>query len=129
MSKVSAKQRAARAQWTQVLGSAKGLLAVDAPRTWTDHAGGVHPTPSSIQRRLKFSRCPLHARLREFVLSRDGWRCQACGLPGAPGRWVRMDHIISHRNGGAHHPANLQALCESCNARKSGLIDTKAARR
>lgn len=29
------------------------------------------------------------------------------------------------RNGGSHHPSNLQCLCDPCNARKAGLVDSK----
>lgn len=33
------------------------------------------------------------------------------------------DHVVSRRNGGSHHPDNLQALCQRCNARKAALVD------
>lgn len=71
--------------------------------------------------RIKYRSLGAHA-LRAFVLSRDGYLCQWCG---GTHRLV-CDHIISRRNGGSHHPGNLQALCESCNARKVSLIDTRA---
>jgi 5-methylcytosine-specific restriction endonuclease McrA len=35
------------------------------------------------------------------------------------------DHVISRRNGGSHHPDNMQCLCNSCNSRKANLIDAK----
>lgn len=34
-----------------------------------------------------------------------------------------VDHIVSRRNGGSHHPSNLQALCDPCNSAKVGLVD------
>ena len=93
--------------------------------TWVDAAGRVRKAPT-IRKRLKF-RIPLHRDLREFVLSRDKMTCQICGAVGSddgstPIR-IEMDHIISRRNGGAHHPSNLQTLCQSCNARKAASVD------
>lgn len=108
-------------------------------RTWTDHLGVARPTPTIVGR-LKF-RIPLHAALRAFVMHRDGFRCVGCGVQGvdvppdydgrhvigAPGaaRVLVADHIVSRRNGGSHHPDNLQTLCEPCNAAKAGLVDAK----
>ena len=37
------------------------------------------------------------------------------------------DHIVSRKNGGEHHPNNLQAMCQSCNSKKSGLVDSKVS--
>ena len=108
--------------------------------TWTDHLGVTRPTPT-ILGRLKF-RIPLHAALRAFVHHRDGFACCICGVvaPDVPANYdgrnaagrgygprllLVADHIVSRRNGGSHHPSNLQTLCESCNARKSGLVDSK----
>ena len=93
-----------------------GLLAVDASPTWVDFNGKTWRTPR-ILHRLK-SRIPSHAALRDHVIARDVV-CRGCG---STGRLV-ADHIISRRNGGAHHPDNMQALCNSCNARKTGLVD------
>jgi 5-methylcytosine-specific restriction endonuclease McrA len=106
---------------------------------WTDHNGETHRTPSPRLTRLDF-KVGLHARLRAFVFRRDGFVCQECGLaafevplnydgvrtlfvPGAI--CLEMDHVLSQRNGGTHHPTNLRTLCNSCNARKAGLIDAK----
>lgn len=36
-----------------------------------------------------------------------------------------LDHLVSRRNGGINSAKNLQTLCYSCNAAKSGLIDSK----
>lgn len=88
--------------------------------TWTDHLGRTWKVPQ-IAHRLKPGKCPGHAALREFVIHRDGGRCRQCG---STERLV-ADHIVSRRNGGTHHPDNLQCLCDSCNARKAGQIDAK----
>lgn len=88
---------------------------------WTDHLGRRWKVPT-ILGRLKM-RIPCHRALRDFVIARDRV-CQWCGTPEDP----VADHIVSRRNGGAHHPGNLQALCQKCNSRKVGLIDVKGAR-
>lgn len=88
---------------------------------WTDHNGKQWIVPQ-IKGRLK-SCIPSHAALRAFVIHRDGNRCKHCGCTD-PIKLV-ADHIISRKNGGAHHPGNMQCLCHSCNSRKAGLIDAK----
>lgn len=90
--------------------------------TWTDTDGVVRKVPQIIGR-LKPGKCPGHAALRAFVISRDGSLCVRCG---SAERLV-ADHIISRRNGGSHHPDNLQCLCDSCNARKAGKEDRRHA--
>lgn len=84
--------------------------------TWTDDLGREWRVPQ-ILGRLKM-RCPGHLALREFVIRRDG-ACKWCGATSD----LVADHIVSRRNGGQHHPDNMQALCQSCNSRKVGLID------
>ncbi|WP_196015297.1 HNH endonuclease [Klebsiella variicola] len=66
---------------------------------------------------------PCHRALRDFVLWRDGYKCRHCGSEDR----IKLvaDHIMSRRNGGSHHPDNMQCLCDSCNARKSSLVDAK----
>lgn len=86
---------------------------------WTDDAGREWRVPE-IRGRLK-SRIPSHRALREFVIRRDGGACRTCG---STERLV-ADHIVSRRNGGTHHPTNLQCLCDPCNARKAGLVDAR----
>lgn len=106
--------------------------------TWVDHHGMTHKAPSPRLDKLCFQ-VTLHARVRAFVFIRDGFRCRICGVEGAdppeeydgrytlhvPGRiCLELDHVLSQRNGGTHHPSNLQTLCNSCNARKSALVDS-----
>jgi 5-methylcytosine-specific restriction endonuclease McrA len=88
-----------------------------APTFWTDHFGNTWRTPQ-ILGRLKF-RIPCHAALREFVLHRFGYECLNCGSKTN----LVADHIISRANGGAHHPDNMQCLCNSCNAIKANTVD------
>ena len=93
--------------------------SVVAPQFWTDHNGNQWIVPQ-IKGRLKM-RIPAHRALREFVIVRDGGECRWRGSADN----LVADHIVSRRNGGSHHPSNMQCLCDSCNARKAGLIDAK----
>lgn len=43
--------------------------------------------------------------------------CQQCGRQET----LELDHIIAFIEGGTNYPDNIQLLCESCHARKSGL--------
>jgi hypothetical protein len=60
---------------------------------------------------------------RAFVLERNGYTCQMCGLaasdpdPFHPGLKVRltMGHIIDKSKGGKDEPGNLRAVCTNCN--------------
>lgn len=60
---------------------------------------------------------------RAFVLERNGYTCQMCGLaagdpdPYEPSRKVRltMGHIIDKSLGGDDTPGNLRAVCSNCN--------------
>ncbi len=84
---------------------------------WIDHEGRTWRVPN-VRDRLRPHQIKGHAALRAFVFCRDGGRCVRCGsseeLP---------DHIVSRRNGGSHHPSNLQCLCKRCNDRKSNYED------
>ena len=91
-----------------------------SPHFWTDHLGRQWIVPQ-ILGRLKM-RIPAHRALREFVIHRDGGRCVRCGSTSN----LVADHIRSRRNGGAHHPDNMQCLCDSCNARKANIEDRRA---
>jgi hypothetical protein len=66
---------------------------------------------------------------RAFVLERNGYTCQMCGLAAGdndtyhPGQKIRltMGHIIDKSKGGADTPDNLRAVCTNCN---EGLQNT-----
>lgn len=89
----------------------------DCPSFWQDHNGKFWKEPEIIGR-LKM-RIPSHRALREFVIHRDGRKCVVCGSQEN----LVADHILSRRNGGRHHPSNMQCLCDSCNALKANSID------
>lgn len=86
---------------------------------WTDKNGKTWKVPQVLGR-LRCGKCPGHRALREFVIQRDRV-CRWCGTD----KDLVADHVVSRRNGGEHHPNNLQALCWSCNSKKAGLIDAK----
>lgn len=53
--------------------------------------------------------------LRVEILTRDGWACRECGKPAD-----RVDHVKPWRQGGAwFDPANLEAVCRSCNTKRA----------
>ncbi len=66
---------------------------------------------------------------RAWVLERNGYTCQMCGMaagdadPFHPTRTVRltMGHIIDKSKGGDDSPNNLRAVCTNCN---EGLQNT-----
>lgn len=66
---------------------------------------------------------------RAFVLERNGYTCQMCGVAAAdpdpfhPGQKIRlaMGHIIDKSKGGKDTPENLRAVCTNCN---EGLQNT-----
>lgn len=80
---------------------------------WRDHDGQRWRVPNG-KHRLRPHQIPGHAALRAFVFKRDGYRCVRCGADSP----LVLDHEVSRRNGGTHHPDNLQTLCKTCNSSK-----------
>lgn len=65
-------------------------------------------------------------RLRVQILNRDRHTCQING-PACKVHADQVDHIINIAAGGAQlDPANLQAACSACNARKAHAEAAKA---
>lgn len=66
---------------------------------------------------------------RAWVLERNGYTCQMCGLgagdpdPFDPARKVRLviGHIVDKSLGGSDDPGNVRAVCSNCN---EGLQNT-----
>ncbi|MGB6874998.1 MAG: HNH endonuclease signature motif containing protein [Candidatus Acidiferrales bacterium] len=73
---------------------------------------------------------------RAFVLERNGYSCQMCGVaasdpdPLHPGQKVRltMGHIIDKSKGGTDRPDNLRAVCTNCNEGLQNIAPPKPAR-
>lgn len=65
----------------------------------------------------------ISAKTRAWVIERNGYTCQMCGAGAGetdeqnPGRTVRLHigHIVDLSHGGSDDPANLRALCSTCN--------------
>lgn len=80
------------------------------------------------KRHLIFSRS-VSKETRAWVLERNGYTCQMCGLgagdqdPFNSARKVQltMGHIIDKSKGGEDTPSNLRAVCTNCN---EGLQNT-----
>lgn len=76
----------------------------------------------SAKRVPAFSRA-ISKEARSFVLERNGYTCQMCGLaagdpdPFVAGRTVRltMGHILDKTKGGKDTTDNLRAVCTNCN--------------
>jgi len=93
----------------------------------------VATVPTRGAKRVKLSDRD-KARLRVIVFNRDDWTCQNCRkvippraddeMTGRYAPWVgteflELDHITPYAAGGTYDPANIQALCTTCNRRKS----------
>lgn len=89
------------------------------------HAGAPAPSRRRAPRQRNMQCQAVEAVNPIAVLSRDGWRCQLCGIstprrlrgtfdPRAP----EMDHIIPLAQGGEHSYRNTQCACRSCNLKK-----------
>ena len=55
-------------------------------------------------------------RIRERILQRDLYTCQACGLVAAD---AEVDHIVNLAQGGGEGDENLQTLCGPCHRAKT----------
>jgi len=68
-----------------------------------------------------FPRTPTPKKLRMQVLTRDGYRCCACGRSSADVE-LHVDHIVPVSKGGQDTLSNLQTLCKDCNLGKSDAL-------
>ena len=67
----------------------------------------------------------INLRMRFKVMSRDNFKCCACGASPAkdPSVELHVDHIKLWSKGGETVIENLQTLCSKCNWGKSNLLD------
>lgn len=73
---------------------------------------------------------------RSFVLERNGYTCQMCGLAaGDPDPFhsglktrLTMGHIIDKSKGGKDTPENLRAVCTNCNQGLQNVAPPKPGR-
>lgn len=74
---------------------------------------------SDYDKRRRAPRPKTHERerFRRVVLERAGYRCQVQG-PTCARVATQADHVVPLAEGGAHDPANGQAICDPCHDRK-----------
>lgn len=65
-------------------------------------------------KRCWYPSASIHRKMQKFILNRDGQQCVECGSRN----FLHLDHVTPYQRGGLYIEWNLQALCESCNARK-----------
>ena len=58
-------------------------------------------------------------KLRQRILHRDLYLCQACLDVGRTTQATDVDHIIAKAKDGSDDPENLQSLCRSCHVAKT----------
>jgi hypothetical protein len=74
-------------------------------------------------KRLPAFRRDVSKETRSWVIERNGYTCQMCGMaagdpdPFNPNRTIRLTigHIIDKTRGGDDTPQNLRAVCTNCN--------------
>jgi hypothetical protein len=76
----------------------------------------THGVPASSHRRGA-----IPEDVAQFVFSRDGGRCCACGSTAE----LQFDHVIPVALGGSSAAENLQVLCGPCNRRKGAGLTAK----
>ncbi len=89
----------------------------------------------NLKRRPAFHRT-ISKETRAYVLERNGYTCQMCGLaagdvdPFTSSRTVRltMGHIIDKSKGGDDSVSNLRAVCTNCNEGLQNASPTKPDR-
>lgn len=70
-------------------------------------------------KRKSNSRAYIPARVRAFVVTRDGGACRYCGAADR----IELDHRLPVSRGGGDEPENLQVLCYPCNRRKAARLE------
>ena len=68
----------------------------------------------------RVGRSKIPRAIREKVLSRDGFKCQYCGVV-FPADRLTIDHLIPLAMGGPDEITNYVSACEPCNSRKGHL--------
>ena len=85
------------------------------------------------EEREVYSRRRIAPSMKEYILERDEYTCQICGISKAymdelcPGLGdyllLEIDHVESVANGGdGQDEDNLQVLCWRCNRKKGGML-------
>jgi CRISPR/Cas system Type II protein with McrA/HNH and RuvC-like nuclease domain len=74
------------------------------------------------------SRKGIGPKLRRDVMQRDNYTCKECGASPktSKGVFLEIDHVIPVSKGGGNEIANLQTLCDVCNAGKGNQLPENA---
>ncbi|MBR1460968.1 HNH endonuclease, partial [bacterium] len=77
-----------------------------------------------FKKSAKSQRALMTSSLREYILERDNYTCQQCGLSikDEPNLLLEIDHIVPVSKGGLTTEENLQTLCWKCNRSKSNKL-------
>ena len=113
----------------------KGLMLTnDVPRTirllrqegWkVEVRGDGYNMLTSLEKEpARGIRKAISERVRYQVLSRDTFRCKACGRSTDDGVKLTIDHIRPVDWGGTNDISNLLTLCEECNRGKKAWVDS-----
>lgn len=65
---------------------------------------------------------------RRSLFTRDGYRCQYCGVSCSPAN-ITCDHVVPRSQGGVTAWDNVVTACESCNRKKGGRTPEQAGMR
>ncbi len=85
---------------------------------------------SKLKRRRKLSsvECTLTGQQWEDIKKDQDYTCNMCGKK-EPEVELTQDHILPLSRGGNHTKENIQALCRSCNAKKSNKLPNELIHR
>lgn len=85
----------------------------------------THYDLPSVVRLWRYRRVPYRRIMltRKNVITRDGHRCQYCGITKGP---MTVDHLIPRTQGGNDSWENMVCACTKCNNRKSDRTPERA---
>ena len=84
----------------------------------------------SAEQRQKLTGNPMRRTdMYDFLLQRDGAKCQGCGRVFDDPRYLELDHIMPRSDGGSDHISNRVLLCGPCNRAKGNQYTLSGLRR
>jgi 5-methylcytosine-specific restriction endonuclease McrA len=87
------------------------------------------PMPSVVRILHHFKRERLQVKFSRInIYTRDGFRCQFCGLPGKTEE-LTFDHVLPRSRGGRTVWENIVTCCMPCNKHKGDHIPAEAGMR
>jgi hypothetical protein len=72
------------------------------------------PAPEQVRTNKHGGRVPPSGKIERWVLHRDSYQCQRCGMRSEDASGLHLHHIVEVCRGGIHDPDNLETLCEDC---------------